>query len=239
MDIFGQALLDFQKGNYTEDIVTYSSLEEEDIMPLPYLFRNFEEMPFLEQRALNLAAGRVLDVGCGAGNHCLYLQEKGFDVLGLDSSEGAIAVCLQRGVKGTLNADFFGFSKGQFDTLLFMMNGIGIVGKLQRLPQFLDHCRSILNPNGQILLDSSNIIYMFEQDEDGGYFIPGNQDYYGEVEFQMAYKNKKGPIFDWLYLDFITLKHIAESKNFDCELICEGEHYDYLARLSPKRILDH
>ncbi len=114
------------------------------------------------------------------------------------------------------------------------MNGIGISGKLKRLPDFLAHAKNLLQPNGQIILDSSNIIYMFDQDEDGGHWIPGDVDYYGEVSFQMHYKNEKGAVFDWLYLDFDTLATYSKTVNLHCEMISEGEHYDYLAKLSLK-----
>ncbi|MEM1257312.1 MAG: class I SAM-dependent methyltransferase [Bacteroidota bacterium] len=234
MDILGKALLDFQTGDYTEDIKTFSSLNEEDILEVPYLFRNFNEMPLIEQKALAFCQGNVLDVGCGAGSHSLYLQENGFEVVGLDQSKGAIKVCKERGVKKTVCAEFLNFSETGFDTLLLLMNGIGISGKLERLAEFLNHTKKLLNPGGQLILDSSDIIYMFEKDEDGGYWVPGDTPYYGEVRFQMGYKRKKGPIFDWLYLDFNTLKNTAENAKWRCEMICEGNHYDYLARLTLK-----
>ncbi|MEM8926806.1 MAG: class I SAM-dependent methyltransferase [Bacteroidota bacterium] len=171
MDILGKALLDFQTGDYTEDIKTFSSLNEEDILEVPYLFRNFNEMPLIEQKALAFCQGNVLDVGCGAGSHSLYLQENGFEVVGLDQSKGAIKVCKARGVKKTVCAEFLNFSETGFDTLLLLMNGIGISGKLERLAEFLNHTKKLLNPGGQLILDSSDIIYMFEKDEDGGYWV--------------------------------------------------------------------
>ena len=231
MDILGRALLDYQNGNYTEDIATISSLEENGVLPLPYLFRSYDEMPKLEQQALALCYGSVLDVGCGTGSHSLYLQERGLSVTGLDQSAGAIQVCQQRGLQNTVQTDFRSYSDETFDTILLLMNGIGLAGTLQALPKFLAHCETLLRPNGQILLDSSNIIYMFEQEDDGGYWIPGDIAYYGEVRFQMQYRGEKGPVFDWLYLDYKTLANYADAKNFSCELICEGGHYDYLARL--------
>ena len=234
MDVLGKALLDFQMGNYSEDIKTTSSLNEEDILPLPYLFRGFEEMPTLEQKALECCSGKVLDVGCGAGSHSLYLQEKGLDVIGLDQSLGAIQVSKARGVKQTICTEFLNCRELKFDTILLLMNGIGISGKLENLPEFLNHAKRLLRPNGQILLDSSDIIYMFEEDEDGGYWIPGDIDYYGEVQFQLEYKKEKDPVFDWLYLDYNTLIEYASLENLNCELIVEGNHYDYLARLYLK-----
>lgn len=235
MDVLGKALMDFQAGNYREDIKTTSSLNEEDVLPLPYLFRNFDEMPSIEQKALEHCSGKVLDVGCGAGSHSLYLQQNGFEVVALDQSPGAIEVCIARGIKKVVHKEFLMYSEKEFDTVLLLMNGIGICGRLEKLPAFLKHATQLLNPNGQILLDSSDIIYMYEKDEDQGYRVPGNLDYYGEVQFQMSYKKERGPIFDWLYVDFDTLKVHAEKEGLHCEMIVEGNHYDYLARLIPKR----
>ena len=232
MDIFGDALLDYQNGIYTNDIITYSSLDEEDTLPLPYLFRDFKTMPALEQKALNLCKGSILDIGCGSGSHSLYLQKKGLEVTALDSSKGAIKTCELRGVKHTFHSEILKYQDSKFDTLLMLMNGIGIAGKLENLNIFFNHLKSILKPKGQILLDSSDIIYMFDADEDGGRWMPAGDSYYGEVEFTMQYKDKKSKVFSWLYLDYNTLQRAALANNFTCELVSEGEHYDYLARLT-------
>ncbi len=233
-DVFGMALMDFQRGNYTEDIKTYSSLDEEDIIPIPYLFRDFDEMPKMEQKALQLSRGKVLDIGAGAGSHALYLQKKGLEVTALDRSEGCITVCKERGVESTVVSDFLDYTDERYDTLLLLMNGIGLAGKLNNLSHFLQHLASLLSPNGQILLDSSDIIYMFDQDEDGGYWVPDNGGYYGEVNFTMEYKGLKSEPFDWVYVDFNTLQNACLANNLNCELIMEGEHYDYLAKLTVK-----
>ncbi|WP_222984846.1 class I SAM-dependent methyltransferase [Flagellimonas meishanensis] len=233
-DVFGKALMDYHAGNYTEDIITFSSLDEKDCIPLPYLFRDIGEMPALEQKALDLAHGKVLDIGCGAGSHALYLQEKGLEVTALDSSAGAIHVCKKRGVASTNNQSILDYAEGSFDTLLLLMNGIGLAGSLKNLDAFLMHLASLLRPNGQILLDSSDIIYMFEQEEDGGYWIPSDVDYYGEVTFVMEYKNQKTAPFPWLYIDYDTLRNKCLANNLSCELILLGPHYDYLAKLTLK-----
>ncbi|NDV43637.1 class I SAM-dependent methyltransferase [Flagellimonas sediminis] len=234
-DVLGKAVMDFQQGNYTEDIKTFSSLDEEDVIPIPYLFRNFKEMPKIEQKALKLAYGKVLDIGCGAGSHALYLQDKSLDVTALDNSEGCIAVAKERGVQKTILSPILDYSGDTFDTLLLLMNGIGLAGTLSNLTAFLQHLASLLRENGQILLDSSDIIYMFDEDEDGGFWIPNNGHYYGEVNFTMQYKEWKTEPFDWIYLDYNTLQNACWANGLECELIVSGKHYDYLAKLTLKR----
>ncbi|WP_149274892.1 class I SAM-dependent methyltransferase [Pareuzebyella sediminis] len=232
-DLFGSALLDYQQGGYSEDITIYSSLDEEDELSVPYLFRNFDGMPKLEQKALSLCKGKVLDIGAGAGSHSLFLQKKGYDVTALDYSKGAVNTCMLRGIKNTVHADIYHFENEKFDTLLLLMNGIGIVGEMNKLGVFFQRMKSLLNHDGQILLDSSDIIYMFEKDDDGGYWVPDTGAYYGEVEFYMEYRNQKSNPFKWLYIDYRTLQFEARANGLNCELVQHGEHYDYLARLWP------
>lgn len=233
-DIMGMAMLDFLNGDETEDIKTSSSLDENDVISLAYLFRDYDQMPDIEKKALQMCKGSVLDIGCGSGSHSLYLQSEGIDTTALDISKKAIEVCKLRGVEKTIHSSILNYSGTKFDTLLLLMNGVGIVGQLRQLSNYLNHFKELLNHNGQIILDSTDIIYMFDQDGDGGYWIPDNLEYYGEVQFQMEYKGKKGPFFDWLYLDFETLSSIAKSCGFDCQLVSHGPHYDYLARLRLK-----
>ncbi|MFH6602191.1 class I SAM-dependent methyltransferase [Maribacter algicola] len=234
MDIMGMALLDYQNGKYTEDIITYSSLDEQDIIPLPHFFRRFHEMPAIEQKALKLCRGTILDIGCGAGSHSLYLQEENFEVTALDNSKGAIETCRQRGIRNVHLENFYDFKGERFDTVLLLMNGLGLAEKLDRLDRFLSHIKTLINQNGQVIVDSSDIIYMFDEDEDGGRWLPDTKGYYGEVEFVMEYKGEKSDPFWWLYCDFNTLERAATANALNCELIIQGEHYDYLARLTPK-----
>jgi len=227
-DLFGKAILDYQTNNSPEDIITETSISEADEMSIAYLFRNFKEMPKLEQKALELAKGKTLDIGCGAGSHALYLQNRGFDVTAIDISANAIEACKLRGLQKT--------NSEKYDTILLLMNGTGIFGTLKETPNFLQKLKSLLNPDGQILIDSSDIIYMFDQDEDGAYEVPA-EGYYGELTFSIQYKGETEDTFPWLYLDYNTLQNAAFDNGLKCELILEGEHYDYLARLSTMSIL--
>ncbi len=243
-DLFGKAILDFQTNNSPEDLITETTISEEDEMSVAYLFRSYEEMPTIEQRALQLAKGKILDVGCGAGSHSLTLQnDRNLDVTAIDISANAIQACILRGLKKAKVQDIMTLENEKFDTILLLMNGAGMCGRLKKIPAFLLKLKSLLNPNGQILLDSSDIIYMFDDDnDDGGKWIASpvqpsasgasQNEYYGEIVFNIAYKGEKEKPFDWMFIDYNTLQNAALTNGLQCELILEGEHYDYLARLS-------
>jgi SAM-dependent methyltransferase len=230
-DLFGKAILDFQTNNSPEDLVTETNISEADEMSVAYLFRNFNEMPKLEKKALQLAKGKILDVGCGAGSHALYLEQKGFDVTAIDISENAVKACGLRGLKNVRIQNILDLDKQKFDTILLLMNGTGIFGTLSETSKYIQKLKSLLNPNGQILIDSSDIIYMFDEDEDGSYSVPADG-YYGELTFTISYKNETEETFPWLYLDYNTLQNAAHANGLDCELVMEGKHFDYLAKLT-------
>lgn len=232
IDIFGQAIIDFFEDQYSEDIIVSAPDFDDDHIPVPYLFRSYDEMPILEQKALQLCRGKVLDVGCGAGSHSLYLEhEKGLKVDAIDTSEGAIEICNKRGVTSANIQDFYTLENETYDTLLLLMNGSGIIGKLDQIDHFFTKAKQLLAPHGQILIDSSDIAYLFT-DEDGGFWVDASAGYYGEMKYQLSYKKNQSNWFDWLYLDYNTLQNAANANGFVCELVTEGEHYDYLAKLS-------
>jgi SAM-dependent methyltransferase len=232
-DLFGKAILDYQTNNSPEDLITETSISEADEMPVSYLFRTYNEMPKLEQKALQLAKGSVLDVGCGAGSHTLALQnERKLDVTAIDISENAVRACQLRGIKNVKVANILDLDEeNKFDTILILMNGTGIFGTLNETAKYLQKLKSLLNVGGQILIDSSDLIYMYDQDEDGAYCIPADG-YYGELTYKVQYKGKTEDTFPWLYLDYNTLQNAAIANGLKCELIEEGEHFDYLAKLS-------
>ena len=230
-DIIGQALLDYQNGNYSEDILTETNISEEDVLLLPYLFRGFSEMPSIEKKALELAKGKVLDVGCGAGSHSLYLQGKGLEVTAIDTSKGAIEVCKLRGVSDVREIDLLDLKDGKFDTILLLMNGTGIFQKLELIDAYLQQLKSLLNPNGQILIDSSDLQYMYDSTAEGAILVPSDR-YYGELEFVMKYKDESSKPFKWLYLDESIFETAASNCSLKFDILERGENYDYLVKLS-------
>ncbi|MDM1299561.1 methyltransferase [Empedobacter falsenii] len=231
-DLFGQAILDYQTNHSPEDLYTETSISELDVMPIDYLFREYDDMPILEQKALDLSKGKILDVGSGAGSHSLYLQEKGLDVLAIDISPKAIEACLLRGINNAKVQNFLEINDAEkYDTILFLMNGTGIFQNLVLINVFLDKIKNLLVENGQVLIDGTDIIYMFDEDEDGGKWIPSNGNYYGELDFTVHYKGEQEEPIQWLYLDFDTLKNACEYHQLTCTKIkTEGD--SYLAKIT-------
>ncbi len=231
-DLFGQAILDYQTNNSPEDLYTETSISDLDVMPINYLFRDYDEMPLLEQKALDLAKGKTLDVGCGAGSHSLYLQEKEVEVFAIDISPKAIETCRLRGLKNVKVQNFLELDETeQFDTILFLMNGTGIFQNLVLINVFLDKIKQLLTENGQVLIDGTDIIYMFDEDEDGGKWIPSNGNYYGELDFTVHYKGEQEETIQWLYLDFDTLKNACHYHQLKCVKVKTKED-SYLAKIT-------
>ena len=232
MDPMGRAIADYWKNKKAGRLRVFSPMFEEDEIPLTTLFRKYKNMPDIEKKALGMAKGRTLDVGAGSGCHTLVLQEKGIDVTAIDISPLSVETMKERGVKNAIEQDFFTL-EGQYDTIIMLMNGIGIVGTIERLPMLFRQLDKILVPGGQVLCDSSDISYVFEG-EDGMLDIPNEMDYYGEHSFQMQYKDTIGEPFDWLYIDADTLREKAAENGYAVEVVAEGEHYDYLVRITKK-----
>lgn len=233
-DPMGAAIADYFKRHKADRLQVFSSQFDEDEIPVKELFRTEKQTPVLERNALQLATGKILDVGAGSGCHSLALQEAGKDVHTIDISPLSVEVMQQRGVRhATLTNLFDEHFYETYDTILMLMNGSGIIGKLGNLPVFFKRMKQLLRPNGYILMDSSDLRYLFEE-EDGSFVIDLAGDYYGEVDFQMQYKNIRGEPFDWLYIDFQTLSFYAAENGFQAELVKKGKHYDYLAKLTLK-----
>lgn len=226
----GEAIWDYYHKNSPQDLLTETSISEIDELPVEYLFRTFGTMTEIEQKALQLSQGKVLDIGAGAGCHSLYLQnEKNLDVTALDISQKSIEVCKLQGIKNTICSDILELSGQRFDTILLLMNGTGIFQSLNKIDIYLQKLKTLLSPNGQILIDGTDIIYMFDKDEDGGVYIPADG-YYGEVDYILHYKGEI-ELTTWLYLDYPTLEKACIHNRLKIEKIFQKE-YSYLARLS-------
>ena len=230
-DPMGAAIYDFHRNGSADVLKVYSSDFDDDEIPVSDLFREYEDMPYIERVALDLAAGRILDVGAGSGCHSLALAKAGKESVAIDISPLSVEVMRERGVDARLVNLYDESFAEKFDTVLMLMNGTGIIGTLENMETFFTRIRQLLNPGGCVLIDSSDLRYLFEE-EDGSLMIDLADDYYGLVDYQMQYKDVLGEPFDWLYVDFDTLAYYAEENGFKAEMVANGEHYDYLARLT-------
>lgn len=230
-DPIGRAVYDFHFNSLDQPIIVRSEDFDDDSIETSYLFRSYKQMPALEKKALSLCRGSILDVGACAGTHSVYLQEKGFEVTSLETSALCCEVLKNRNLRNVIHQDIFKFSNQKFDTILLLMNGTGIAGSLSGLDILLHHLKTLLNPEGQILIDSSDLIYLFEQ-EDGTALIDISADkYYGELTFQTEYKSWISEPFPWLYVDLSNLENSVEKNQLKIKKIFKGQHYDYLAQI--------
>lgn len=227
--VFGRALLDYYKNNHPETLFLHNNYGTVEEMPVDLFFREPEDFPELEHIALAFCDGKTLDVGAGAGSHALLLQDRGMDVTALEKSETACAIIAERGVKQVINADFFDYHGDKFDTLLFMMNGIGIAGTLERVVDLFNHARSLLNPRGQLIFDSSDINYLYATG-----VVKKPIGYYGEVGFQYEYKGIKGSPFPWVYVDQDTLIALGTANGWVVQILYEDGQDQFLVRMEQR-----
>lgn len=232
-DIYGRALLKYLEHPADQEIVVHSDIAETESYPISWFFREFDKFPEIEKMALSLCSGKVLDIGAGTGIHALELQKRGLNIKAIDISLGAITCMKSNGVINAFNQDFYTLTNQKYDTLLMLMNGFGIMGKVDKIPDFFKHADSLLSPNGQLIVDSSDIISLYKEN-DGSVLIDLNGPYYGEIKYQMEFEGKKGYAFDWLFIDFPELESQAAKAGFKAIKLYEEASYQYLAKITRK-----
>lgn len=232
-DPFGHAIRDYFTTGIDAEIVVNSNYTEDERIPASYFFRTEVEMPEPEIAALKNCRGKVLDVGAAAGCHAIILQERGFDLTAVEKSPLAAWVLNSRGIRNVVCADIFQFTGNSFDTILLLMNGAGIGGTVDGLKKLLFHLKNLLNKNGQILIDSTDISYLFEEEDGSVWMDLANPAYFGEMEYEVRYHREQDQ-FEWLFIDFKLLAEVAGETGYSCKLVQEGTNFDYLAQLQIK-----
>lgn len=222
-DPHGQAILNYYKGDRDTELILHNSYGEPEEMPIEVFFSDPDDFTEIERTAMTHCRGTVLDIGAAAGSHALFLQAFDAPVTALDYSPGCAEVMRSSGVKVVAQENFQNHS-GQYDTILLMMNGLGIAGTLDGIPILLNKCQQLLNEGGQIVLDSSDISYLYE---DG---LQKPKGYFGEVQYQYEYQGEKGDWFNWVYADQQTLIPMVESHGLQVEIVLTDEESgQYLA----------
>ena len=231
-DPIGKAVNDFFRGITGETILVRTDIAEDETLSPAYFFRTFDEMPVQEQEALKRCKGKILDIGAGAGAHSVWLSNNGLDVVSIDISPLSCETMRDRGLKEVFCEDIYSLCDQKFDTILLLMNGAGVAQTLSGLPVLLDHLKNLLNPGGKILADSSDLLYLFTDENGESWIDIASDTYYGEMEYQLSYKNIKGKKFPWLFVDPDTLTDYAERSGFTVVDKIKGVHFDYLVELA-------
>lgn len=228
VDIQGKALLDYFLGKEEVHLILHTSYGVVEEMPIEVFFRDRDDFSRLERLALKKCRGSVLDVGAGAGSFALELQQEGLPVKALEYSPLSCHIMRQRGVQEVIQADIWQYTEEKFDTLLLMMNGLGLAGKLNRLSSFLSRLKELLKPGGQIICDSSDITYLY-----AGTGLP-EEEYFGEIQYCYEYEGEEGEWFNWLYVDPPTLAFYCDKLDLKLEVLHTNRFEQFLARITLK-----
>ncbi|MFX0030219.1 MAG: class I SAM-dependent methyltransferase [Candidatus Hermodarchaeota archaeon] len=232
MEPFGLALKEFYKGNEQAKVIFLRDDGLRDEYFVSQCFRNEQDFSTFDNKAIDLCYGKVLDIGAGVGPHSLALQNRGLDVYALDISSYACDIMKNRGIRNVICSDVYELDEKNFDTILLMGRAIGFVEDISGLQNFLEFCKTLLNPNGQIILDSLDVRYT----DDAGHLAYQEKNrklgrYFGVIGLQMEYKGRLGEKFRLLHIDSQTLKGCAEEIGWVFELIIQEETGSYLGKI--------
>jgi SAM-dependent methyltransferase len=233
---YAAAMRAFHRGDRRAAMVVYDDYERDEV-PLRYFFRGVDELPPLERHALALCRGRVLDVGAGSGSHALALQARGLEVTAIEVLPELVTILRERGVRDARLASWMSYDGPRCDTVLVMMNGLGLAETLAGLTRFLDRMREVVRRGGQVIADSTDVRVRMDPDAGrSGRLERADGRYIGELHFQIEFKGRKGGTFSQLYVDPGTLREHASVAGWDVEMLrVPDELGQYLVRLTPGR----
>lgn len=232
MTPYGLGLLSFFEGHTGAQIIIRRDDGIEIPLPASHFFRSASQFTPIENKAIKKSYGQILDIGAGTGIHSLALQASGFTVTAIDIDPNAVRIMAARGVKTAFRADMSDYEGGPFDTILLLGHGIGITGTIDGLQRFLVRARQLTRKGGQVLLDSLDVRKTTDE---------GNLNYHkrnvlagryvGETRIQAEFRGLKGPFFNWLHIDPVTLAEYAGKEGWNCEILLNEDSGEYLARL--------
>ena len=222
LDPLGRALLAYWRGDMSAQIVQEYRSGRKKTTPVSVYFRSIKEF-YPTENVFRYCRGRILVVGAGTGVHALELERRGYVVTAVEVNSQAVQIMKERGVKDIRHIDFFEFSGETYDTIIMLGHNIGICETVGRLPVLLQKCRSLLVPDGQLLVNSI--------DESASPKGEKQQGYPGEQEFRLSYQGDCGPWMRWLHVDFQTLAITAGKCGWSVEQLVARKEGEFLARL--------
>jgi SAM-dependent methyltransferase len=230
-DAFGQALCAAYKGEEVFEVVERDD-GFVDAMKTRGYFSDSESWSPIEQQAMQFVRGRVLDVGCGAGRHSLYLQKKGFNVLGIDISPLAIKVCKLRGLKKSrvMPIEAANFKPDSFDTIIMMGNNFGLFGSYEKARRLLKRFYRMTS-EGALIIASSRDPYKTNN--------PAHLQYHklnkalgrmsGQVRIRIRYESYIGKWFDYLMVSEEEMEQVLPDTGWKVGQFLDSEEPHYIA----------
>jgi len=233
-DIFGKALYGYWKDNRKTPYIVRRDDDYTDESSLKIYFP--KKFYSTEKAVAHFAKGKILDVGCGAGRHTLYYQDRGHDITGIDNSPLAIKVCKERGCKKAKVMDIFHpkFSPRSFDTILLFGHNIGIGGTLTGTKRLLSSLKKLIKSDGVLLLTSLDVTKpgpKIHKDYQKKNRTAGR--YVGEVKIRVEYKDQVGDWFQWIHIEPKMLKKLAKETGWEIVKLHETSSGEYSAVLKP------
>ena len=238
-DAYGQQLL----AQYKSQTATAEIIERDDFYidtgsDAGLYFTEYEQWSASEQQAVELAAGRILDVGCGAGRHSLYLQRKGFDATGIDNSPGAIEVCKLRGLNKAIVRpinQIDEFAPESFDTIIMMGNNFGLFGDAENAKAILEKMSRITAPDAHIIAGTHNPYQTVDAEHLEYHEINRKRGRMpGQLRIRVRFGKIVGDWFDYLFVSPEEMQNIFSDTDWRIEELIAPEEANYFAVIKKK-----
>ena len=233
IDTFGKGLMAYYRGSKAPHSIHRDDGLVDEVSFDTY-FSEYESWPWYEKEALRYVKGKILDVGCGAGRHSLWLQKKGFEVSAIDISPMAVEVARLRGVKDcrVMSALELSFDPNSFDTVLLFGNNFGIAGNITNTKKMLRILYRITTKNGQIITTCRNPfatdkpIHLRYHELNRNRGRPA-----GQITIRIEYKGELSDWFELLMVSPQEIDGIVKAANWKIKKVFEGENGIYAAVL--------
>jgi SAM-dependent methyltransferase len=233
----GAALLAFHNGRHDAVLGIESDVfDSEDVAVRLYYRPDEDPLPDLDRRALDRCTGRVLDAGAGAGRHALDLQCRGLEVTALDVSTDAVRVMQDRGISDVRQGDIYTSDLGTYDTILLLMNGIGLAGGPEGLKKLFDRFRRLLRSSGRVIFDAAGLdaAVLKDEFEELAEMAIGRPQL-GEVFFRLTFDDLQGSWYPWLFPTSTQLAKAARDAGFEFTIIGRGARGAFLGEMRNTR----
>lgn len=239
IDAYGLELWSYFKGGRLYEIIERDDGFIEAGAEGRNYFAEYKDWPSIQKRAVKYVKGRVLDIGCGAGRHSLYLQKKGHDVTGIDNSSLAIKICRLRGLKKAKLMgieDIYKFKDNSFDTIIMLGNNFGLFGSAKKAKRLLKDFYRITSGGAKIVAETRDP-YKTKN--------PAHLEYHkfnrkrgrmpGQLRIRVIFQKLKGPWFDYLMVKELELRDILKNTGWKIKRIIESKNVQYVAVIQKEQ----